>query len=75
MPSRAPRDLERRRVATDPAFSLLDPTHLAVYPALSTISGTIANMFDNRDPDVIGAPNPRRYAWLQVVYDFDGLRY
>ncbi|MGE0545827.1 MAG: TonB-dependent receptor [Kofleriaceae bacterium] len=40
-----------------------------------TISGTIANMFDNRDPDVLGSPNPRRYAWLQLVYDFDGLRY
>jgi outer membrane receptor for ferrienterochelin and colicins len=40
-----------------------------------TVSGTIANMFDNRDPDVLGAPDPRRYAWLQVAYDFDGLRY
>ena len=26
-------------------------------------------------PDVLGAPIPRRFAWLQVAYDFDGLRY
>ncbi len=40
-----------------------------------TISGTVANLLDNHDPDVLGAPIPRRFAWLQVAYDLDGLRY
>ncbi|HEX5061947.1 MAG TPA: TonB-dependent receptor [Kofleriaceae bacterium] len=40
-----------------------------------TISGTVANLLDNNDPDVLGAPIPRRFAWLQVAYDWDGLRY
>jgi iron complex outermembrane receptor protein len=40
-----------------------------------TISGTVANLLDDRTPDVLGAPIPRRFAWLQVAYDFDGLRY
>jgi len=40
-----------------------------------TISGTVSNLLDNTDPDVLGAPVPHRFAWLQVGYDFDGLRY
>jgi iron complex outermembrane receptor protein len=40
-----------------------------------TISGTVANALDNQTPDVLGAPIPRRFAWLQVAYDWDGLQY
>jgi iron complex outermembrane receptor protein len=40
-----------------------------------TISGTIVNMFDEQTPDVLGAPIPRRLMWLQLSYDWDGLRY
>jgi outer membrane receptor protein involved in Fe transport len=40
-----------------------------------TISGTVANLFDDQVPDVLGAPIPRRLMWLQLAYDFDGLRY
>jgi outer membrane receptor for ferrienterochelin and colicins len=40
-----------------------------------TISGTVANALDNKTPDVLGAPIPGRLAWLQVAYDWDGLRY
>ncbi len=40
-----------------------------------TISGTIANLFDDQVPDVLGAPIPRRLMWLQLAYDWDGLRY
>ena len=40
-----------------------------------TISGTVANLGDNKTPDVLGAPIPGRLAWLQVAYDWDGLRY
>jgi outer membrane receptor for ferrienterochelin and colicins len=38
-----------------------------------TISGTVANLFDDNVPDVLGAPEPGRYAWLQVMYDYKGL--
>lgn len=40
-----------------------------------TISGTVANLANNKTPDVLGAPIPGRLAWLQVAYDWDGLRY
>jgi iron complex outermembrane receptor protein len=40
-----------------------------------TIMGTVANLLDDKNPDVLGAPIPGRLAWLQVVYDWDGLRY
>jgi outer membrane receptor for ferrienterochelin and colicins len=40
-----------------------------------TVSGTVANALDNNDPDVLGAPIPRRFMWLQAAYDWDGLRY
>ncbi len=40
-----------------------------------TLSGTVANALDNTDPDVLGAPVPRRFMWLQLAYDWDGLRY
>ncbi len=40
-----------------------------------TFTGTVANLLDNETPDVLGAPIPGRLAWLQVAYDFDGLRY
>ena len=40
-----------------------------------TFSGTVANLLGNETPDVLGAPIPGRFAWLQVAYDWDGLRY
>jgi iron complex outermembrane receptor protein len=40
-----------------------------------TISGTVANLFDDPVPDVLGAPEPGRFAWLQVIYDYNGLRF
>lgn len=40
-----------------------------------TISGTVSNLFDDPVPDVLGAPEPGRFAWLQVVYDYNGLRF
>ncbi len=40
-----------------------------------TITGTVANLTNNKTPDVLGAPIPGRLAWLQVAYDWDGLRY
>jgi len=40
-----------------------------------TISGTVANLLDENHVDVLGAPIPRRFMWLQVAYDWDGLRY
>lgn len=40
-----------------------------------TISGTVSNILDDHSPDVLGAPIPERFAWLQVAYDLDGLRY
>ncbi len=40
-----------------------------------TITGSVANLLDNTDPDVLGAPVPHRLMWLQVGYDFDGLAY
>ena len=39
-----------------------------------TISGTVANLLDSTTPDVLGAPIPHRFAWLQVAYDWNGLR-
>ena len=40
-----------------------------------TFSGTVANLLDDKHPDVLGAPIPGCLAWLQVAYDWDGLRY
>jgi iron complex outermembrane receptor protein len=40
-----------------------------------TVTGTVANMLDNRTPDVLGAPIPGRLMWLQLAYDWEGLRY
>jgi len=40
-----------------------------------TISGTVSNLFDDPVPDVLGAPEPGRLAWLQVVYDYNGLKF
>jgi hypothetical protein len=40
-----------------------------------TMTATVADLLDNTTPDVLGAPVPHRFAWLQVAYDFDGLRY
>jgi len=40
-----------------------------------TISGTVANLLDENHVDVLGAPIPRRFMWLQVAYDWDGLKY
>jgi outer membrane receptor for ferrienterochelin and colicin len=39
-----------------------------------TISATVANVLDSTDLDVLGSPTPHRFAWLQLVYDWDGLR-
>lgn len=38
-----------------------------------TFSATVANVLDDRTPDVLGAPIPRRWAWLQVGYRHAGL--
>jgi outer membrane receptor protein involved in Fe transport len=38
-----------------------------------TISGTVSNLFDDPVRDVLGAPVPGRLAWLQIVYDYNGL--
>ncbi len=40
-----------------------------------TVTGTVANVLDDKTIDVLGAPTPRRLAWLQVSYDIDGLKY
>ncbi len=40
-----------------------------------TVTGTVSDLLDNTTIDVLGAPVPHRFAWLQVAYDFDGLRY
>jgi iron complex outermembrane receptor protein len=40
-----------------------------------TVSGTVTNLFDDPVADVLGAPQPGRFAWLQVVYDYKGLRF
>src|SRR5262249_49728554 len=40
-----------------------------------TITGTVANLLDNQTPDLLGAPIPRRLMWLQLAYDWQGLRY
>ena len=39
------------------------------------ITGTLANAFNNRTPDVLGTPIPGRLMWLQLAYDSDGLHY
>lgn len=39
-----------------------------------TVSGTMANLLDDRSLDVLGAPIPRRFMWLQLTYDYDGLK-
>jgi iron complex outermembrane receptor protein len=40
-----------------------------------TVSGTVANLLEDKKVDLLGAPIPGRLAWLQVAYDWDGLRY
>lgn len=40
-----------------------------------TVSGTVSNLLDDPVPDTLGAPVPGRFAWLQVVYDYNGLRF
>jgi iron complex outermembrane receptor protein len=40
-----------------------------------TVTGTVSDLLDNTTLDVLGAPVPHRFAWLQVAYDIDGLRY
>lgn len=40
-----------------------------------TVTGTVSDLLDNTTIDVLGAPVPHRFAWLQVAYDVDGLRY
>jgi outer membrane receptor for ferrienterochelin and colicins len=58
-----------------PARVVVDITAGYKFPQYGvTVSGTVANLFDNRDPDVLGAPVVGRFAWLQVAYAFDGLR-
>ncbi len=40
-----------------------------------TVTGTVANVLDDRKVDLLGSPVPGRLAFLQVEYTFDGLRY
>jgi outer membrane receptor for ferrienterochelin and colicins len=40
-----------------------------------SVSANVQNVFDNHDPDVLGVPVPRRFAFLQVGYAFSGLAY
>jgi outer membrane receptor for ferrienterochelin and colicins len=40
-----------------------------------TVSGTVANLLDDHKVDVLGAPTPGRLMWLQIAYDYEGLRY
>jgi outer membrane receptor protein involved in Fe transport len=59
-----------------PARFVLDVTAGYKVPNTGlTISGTVSDLLDDTHPDVLGAPVPHRFAWLQVGYDFDGLRY
>ncbi len=39
-----------------------------------TVQATVANLLDNQTPDVLGAPTPRRFAFVQLSYDWDGLK-
>jgi outer membrane receptor for ferrienterochelin and colicins len=55
-----------------PARFVVDVTAGYKFPDTGlTVSGTISNLLDNTDPDVLGAPVPHRFAWIQVGYDFD----
>jgi iron complex outermembrane receptor protein len=36
-----------------------------------TLTATVANLFDSHDPDVLGAPVPGRFAFLQLGYRLD----
>lgn len=38
-----------------------------------TLTATVANLFDSHDPDVLGAPIPGRFAFLQLGYNLDAL--
>ena len=40
-----------------------------------SISATVTNLFNSRDPDVLGVPVPGRFAFLQLGYNFQGLDY
>lgn len=40
-----------------------------------SISATVTNLFNSRDPDVLGVPVPGRFAFLQLGYNFNGLDY
>jgi len=40
-----------------------------------TVTGTVANVLDDRKVDLLGSPVPGRLAFLQLEYTFDGLRY
>ena len=57
------------RAVVDVTFGFKLPDHGL------TISATVSNLFDDPVPDVLGAPEPGRLAWLQVVYDYNGLRF
>lgn len=38
-----------------------------------SVTATVANLTGDNTPDVLGAPRPGRYAWLQLGYRYDGL--
>jgi outer membrane receptor for ferrienterochelin and colicins len=38
-----------------------------------SVSASVANITDNHTPDVLGAPRPGRYGWVQLGYRYDGL--
>jgi uncharacterized protein (DUF1800 family) len=68
--AKAKADLERARPLPDGFRSLCHlPSRIVGVWFISV------GFFDSTTPDVLGAPIPHRFAWLQVAYDWDGLRY
>jgi outer membrane receptor for ferrienterochelin and colicins len=59
-----------------PASFLADVGAGYTFPGAGiSVSASVSNVFDNHDPDVLGVPVPRRFAFLQVAYAFSGLAY
>jgi outer membrane receptor for ferrienterochelin and colicins len=58
-----------------PARVVLDATLGWSHPEKGwTVSASVANVTDDNTPDVLGAPRPGRYGWVQLGYRYDGLR-
>jgi iron complex outermembrane receptor protein len=45
------------------------------FPSGVSLRAYLLNALDNRTPDVLGAPEPRRLAYLQMTYRVSGLRF